>query len=220
MTTIAEELQQDVESQYVSERKGLSYITGRYVKQRLNEIFGWDGWSYEVVEQKMVHLDEEAVRWLAHVRLKIHQGEAPYSIIKDGIAIGHGTCKDRYGKPLSPGRLNEVIDFAAAEAVTDALKRAAVSLGQNLGLSLYPMTSDAQGHKTFDTQQEERTGVAPAEHPFDVQGFALRIGAAESLEELHTVGEDIGKADLTQPKKEILKALYGTAKKRLEAKRG
>jgi hypothetical protein len=110
--------------------------------------------------------------------------------------------------------MNEVIDFAAAEAVTDALKRAAVSLGQNLGLSLYPMTSDSEGHKTFDAQPADE-GIRVAD---DVSGFATRIGASESLEELATVGRDIATAGLTQPKKEILKTLYQTAQRRLEKK--
>lgn len=206
---IKDELEKDVAPQYVSERSGLSYITGRYVKQRLNEIFGWDGWSYTVVEQRLVSLDDEAVRWFAHVRLTLNDGSVEAAVTRDGLAVGHGTMKDRYGKPYSPGRANEVIDFAAAEAVTDALKRAAVSLGQNLGLSLYPMASDADGHKTFDSDPGH-----------EVNEFATRIGAAESIEELTNVGKDIADAGLTQPKKEILKALYGTAMKRLEKKHG
>lgn len=80
---------------------------------------------------------------------------------------------------------------------------------------------DAEGAmRAHRPRTEERTEIAPAEHPSDVQGFALRIGASESLDELTELGLEIAKSDLTQPKKEILKALYATAKKRLEAKRG
>jgi hypothetical protein len=207
----ATRLAKDIPSEFISERKGLSYVTGRFVKQTLNDIFGWNGWSYQILEQRMLSIDEEAVRWLVHLRLTVNDGSIENAITRDGLAIGHGTLKDRYGKPLSPGRMNEVIDFAAAEAVTDALKRAAVSLGQALGLGLYPMTSDAEGRKTFD---------APDALMDDVGGFATRIGAAESLEELRGVGRDIATADLTQPKKDILRALYMTAEKRLEKKHG
>jgi hypothetical protein len=207
-------LETDVPSEYVSERKGLSYVTGRYVKQRLNEIFGWDGWGYVLISERLLSIDEDSVRWFAHVRLTVATSDGVMSMNRDGIAVGHGTLKDRYGKALSPGRMNEVIDFAAAEAVTDALKRAAVSLGQNLGLSLYPMTSDSEGHKTFDAAPADE-GIRVAD---DVSGFATRIGASESLEELATVGRDIATAGLTQPKKEILKTLYQTAQRRLEKK--
>lgn len=139
--TVQEALATDVPAQFVSERKGLSYVTGRYTKQRLNELFGPLGWSYEIVDNYQLSLDEEAVRWFAHVRLTVQvYGEDPVTVTKDGIAVGHGVLKSK-GQPVSPSRASEVIDFAAAEAVTDALKRAAVSLGQNLGLSLYPLTA-------------------------------------------------------------------------------
>jgi len=141
-------LRTPVAQQYVSERKGLSYVTGRYVKQTLNELFGPLGWSYEVIENYPINpkFDDGTARWFAHVRLTIQVGER--SVTKDGLAVGHGVLRKeiwKNGKPtgefeeVSGGRANEVIDFAAAEAVTDALKRAASTVGQVLGLSLYPL---------------------------------------------------------------------------------
>lgn len=137
--TTADILRSDVNPIYVSERKGLSYVTGRYVKQTLNEIFGPLGWSYQVIEQYPLTEDVKAARWFAHIRLTVSVGDI--TATKDGLAIGHGVLSTREGKPVSPSRASEVWDFAAAEAVTDGLKRAAVSLGQVLGLSLYPLTA-------------------------------------------------------------------------------
>jgi len=146
--SLAEVLRQDVRPEFVSERKGLSYVTGRYVKQSLNELFGPLGWQYVVVNQYAINDDPAAARWFAHVRLSVSVGDR--TVARDGLAIGHGTLekeiwenRQRTGKfeKVSVGRANEVWDFAAAEAVTDALKRAASSLGQALGLSLYPLTA-------------------------------------------------------------------------------
>jgi len=146
--TLVEILRTPVAPQYVSERKGLSYVTGRYVKQTLNELFGPLGWSYEVIDNYPINpsFNDGAARWFAHVRLTIYVAER--TVTRDGLAVGHGVLRKEIWenrKPtgkfedVSDGRANEVIDFAAAEAVTDALKRAASSLGQVLGLSLYPL---------------------------------------------------------------------------------
>lgn len=159
--SIREILAQPVAPEFVSERKGLSYVTGRYTKQRLNELFGPLGWSYRIVDNYQLSCDEEAVRWFAHVRLTafvLDGDNGKVEVTKDGLAVGHGVLKSK-GKPVSPSRASEVIDFAAAEAVTDALKRAAVALGQNLGLSLYPLT--AGGAPTTSTSKPAEKQAPP-----------------------------------------------------------
>jgi recombination DNA repair RAD52 pathway protein len=131
MSDTAKALQQDVAPEFVSERSGLSYVTGRYTKQRLNELFGPLGWSFEVLD---VRLDRDNMSAFVHGRLTvtIHQKDAePVTVTKDGLALGFASGRSN----------NEAFDFAIAEGVTDPLKRAAVGLGQNLGLCLYPLTA-------------------------------------------------------------------------------
>lgn len=131
MSDTASALRQDVDPEFVSERSGLSYVTGRYTKQRLNELFGPLGWSFEVLTAT---LDRENVACFVHGRLTvtIHQKDGTsVTASRDGVALGFASGRNN----------NEAFDFACAEAVTDALKRAAVGLGQNLGLSLYPLTA-------------------------------------------------------------------------------
>jgi recombination DNA repair RAD52 pathway protein len=130
---IGQQLSQSLSPDVVSERKGLSYVTGRYVKETLNRIFGYAGWEYTIEEFQI--LDD--FRAFAHVRLTVNFGGQ--IIVRDGVAVGYGSSKTFDGGELSEGRKNEVLDFACAEAVTDALKRAAVSLGPALGLELYPL---------------------------------------------------------------------------------
>ena len=131
------QLAQDVADEFISERQGLDYVTGRYVKQRLNEVFGWDGWSYTI--DSFEHAcPENNGRAKCALSLVVFTDRG--LVRRAGVAQGYGNLVDREGNAVSVDRANQVLDFADAEAVTDALKRAAVSLGQNLGLSLYPMT--------------------------------------------------------------------------------
>jgi hypothetical protein len=211
-------LNEDVPREHITERKSgstsLSYVTGRYVKQRLSEIFGWDGWTYTVVEQKIITLDANCIRWFAHVALSVHTEDG--CIERHGIAVGHGLLskevwenKQRTGRyePVSAGRANEVIDFAAAEAVTDALKRAAVSIGQNLGLSLYPYAKgDTSKLPTAEESQELEAR------------FLGQISESTNLASLKQVGGRI-KADqekLSGDAIRSLKALYSGKQHELE----
>lgn len=235
MDDIQKQLSEDVEPQYITTRgegkNALDYVTGRYVKQRLNEIFGWDGWSYEVVEQKLVTLDDHCVRWFAHVRLTVFTNPANDGITRDGMAVGHGLLEkekweQRDGRwrktgqwePVTPGRANEVVDFAAAEAVTDALKRAAVSLGQNLGMSLYPIAKGKKedpGHtEPVPLPEPPKAEPEPTDTP-DVYGMARRMGEAKTPNELAELAAELAKLNLTEKDRTMLASIYQTAKGRL-----
>lgn len=114
----------------------LSYVEGWYVIDRLNEIVGNAGWSYDVPMPQIV-VDEErdggtdrngkprGMRW--------HVTYTARCVLKVGDATicdwgaGHGVDKDR-------GIAHE---SAIKEAATDALKRCAKSLGRSMGLALY-----------------------------------------------------------------------------------
>ena len=152
MSDTATALQQDVGPEFVSERSGLSYVTGRYTKQRLNELFGPLGWSFEVIRAT---LDRDNMACFVHGRLTvtIHQPEGdPVVVAKDGLALGFASGRSN----------NEAFDFAIAEAATDSLKRAAVSLGQNLGLCLYPLTAGgAQKKKAAPKKKAPAKKAAP-----------------------------------------------------------
>jgi recombination DNA repair RAD52 pathway protein len=229
---IAKELEQDVPAGAITQRNKLDYVTGRYIKQRLNEIFGWQGWGYEVISERIITLDENCVRWFAHVRLTTMCDDG--HTVQDGMAVGHGLLTKevweggrRTGRfePVSAGRANEIIDFAAAEAVTDALKRAAVRLGQNLGLSLYPY---AKGSKEAPHEIAETPVEAPElqdDHPLPqntetaatslLDGFSRRLGEANSLEELKQVWVQVQAAPLSQEQKHMLETIKDMSKDRV-----
>ena len=213
MTDIAEQLSTPVPYEYVSQRSGgggikLDYVSGRYVKQRLNELFGWDGWSMEILDKQL--FPEECTAFV-HLRLRVvpqnEQGQRLFgqAIVRDGMAYGHG----RKGA--------EGFDFAIAEAVTDALKRAAVTLGQNLGLSLYPMSKgskvDPAAHSIADTPQSRPK--PPSTNLAD--SFADRIGQCTNATELEQVGAQMAHAGLKEEEKQLLRHIYAKTKERLSA---
>ena len=167
--TMWEILRADVADQYVSERSGLSYVTGRYVKQTLNQIFGPLGWSYTIVDQYPIgDFTGESAQWFCHLRLSVTVGD--FTTTRDGMAVGHGLLVTRKGR-VSPGRANEIIDFAAAESVTDALKRAAVSLGGVLGLSLYPLTAGDKSASSAPAPRPAPKGKSGLKAPKNTEKF-------------------------------------------------
>lgn len=131
--------------------KKLSYAEGHYVIRTLNRIFGNAAWSYRVTAREVFRermLDKtkngEVERW--HVSYsascELRAGEATI------VDVGHGHGIDR--------DCGLAIESAEKEAATDALKRAAKSLGDACGLALY------------DKQQE---------HVVDAAGLVPEVGA-------------------------------------------
>lgn len=130
-----EELRQPLSSQVVKQRRQggtqLSYVEGWWVIRELNRIFGFDGWTQDVVELKCVSERERkigrdqrdgwGVSYVARVRLTV------LGIQREGVGAGHGIDADC-------GLAHE---SAIKEAATDALKRAAMTFGNPFGLALY-----------------------------------------------------------------------------------
>lgn len=137
--SIQEKLNAAIPKECIADKQGLSYVSHRYVKQTLNEVFGWDGWSYTV---ERIDLNREKMEAFVHVRLSVGD------VTRDGIAVGFLPKPRDKAKHETWSNNSQGFDFAVAEGVTDALKRAAVSLGNSLGLELYPMVPKGQGKKS------------------------------------------------------------------------
>lgn len=160
-------LSQDLSPLLVSHRKqggaNLSYMEAWQIKATLIRVFGFGGFSADVIEAKVLRMQQDvpAVEWVgtsgnrtkrikkdpetgqvifnwsvtaqAVVRLTIHQTGATFT----EAAAASQTGPD----------VGEVTDFAIKTAESDALKRAAIYLGTQFGLSLYNNggTSDVVG---------------------------------------------------------------------------
>lgn len=107
------------------------YIEGWHAMAEANRIFGFDGWNYEIVKNDCVNQapreigkDKKpgfGVTYVSTVRVTV-QG-----VIREDVGSGHGY-------DLDCGLAHE---SAIKEAVTDALKRALRSFGNQFGLALY-----------------------------------------------------------------------------------
>jgi hypothetical protein len=227
MTDIQKLLDEPIPRECISEKQGLSYISHRYIKEHLNKVFGWDGWSYEVVDKQIF---EEKLACFAHVRLTVMGNSGP--VTRDGMALGFPANQDTA----------QSFDFAIAESVTDALKRAAVSLGSSMGLELYPMTKGAKAPKPGPPQRDPH-GTRPDHPSYDryeqsagdghddpvadaeprlgevalIDRFTGSIAGSTSLSGLKMVGMTIKDSGLSNAAKDGLHEIYAEKKRKLES---
>lgn len=139
----------------ISTREGggrkLSYLEGWYVIDRLNQIFGQGGWSYNTetmtcVFQGPVDNRGKTSHWANYVaKVTLLAGGAVFS------DFGYGDGSD----PVYPGKAHEL---AVKEAVTDGLKRCAKNLGYSMGLALYDKSRENVDEGETEVQSKARTG--------------------------------------------------------------
>lgn len=106
----------------------LSYLEAWDVKAHLIRIFGFGGWSADVLESTLAFEDKNEkgqwnVGYKVTLRLAIPALECTYT----ESAVGSANLPQR----------GEAHDMAIKTAESDALKRAAINLGTQFGLSLY-----------------------------------------------------------------------------------
>ena len=106
----------------------LSYLEAWDVKAHLIRIFGFGGWSADVLESALAFEEKNEkgqwnVGYKVMLRLLIPALDCTYT----EAAVGSATLPQR----------GEAHDMAIKTAESDALKRAAINLGTQFGLSLY-----------------------------------------------------------------------------------
>ena len=105
--------------------RSLSYLEAWDVKAHLIRIFGFGGWSWHVSTADQVFEQEKDGKWNVGYKVigTLTVGDAVYT----EAAVGSSTLPSR----------GEAHDMAVKTAESDALKRAAINLGTQFGLSLY-----------------------------------------------------------------------------------
>ena len=114
--------------------KSLSYLESWDVKAHLIRIFGFGGWSWNVLKAELAFEEKnEKSQWNVGYkvigRLYIPPLECDYT----EAAVGSASLPQR----------GEAHDMAIKTAESDAIKRAAINLGDQFGLSLYNNGSTA-----------------------------------------------------------------------------
>ena len=131
-STQKEILLKGINANRIAKRQGgggrsLSYLEAWDVKAHLIRIFGFGEWSWDVSQAELAFESESNGKWNVGYKvvgkLHIHSTQATYT----EAAVGSATLPQR----------GEAHDMAIKTAESDALKRAAINLGDQFGLSLY-----------------------------------------------------------------------------------
>lgn len=124
--SLNEPFPQEVERQLKKSGTYLTYIPVSEVITRLNNVLGFDGWSYEIIKCERDTLDPDFI--VAHVRMEVFpSGERFVSVSKDGFG----------GQKIKRTKNGDIVDLGDEfkGAVSDALKKAAQALGVGLYLA-------------------------------------------------------------------------------------
>lgn len=118
----------------------LSYLEAWDVKAHLTRIFGFGNWDGEVIESHLVYEDSPhgdnknyRVGYRVTYQLTIRDQHGEHLCRHTETAVGSARLPDR----------GEAHDMSIKTAESDALKRAAINLGTQFGLSLYNNGSTA-----------------------------------------------------------------------------
>lgn len=213
---INDQLNQNIPDSAVKRRDfdGMDYVEGWWVIDQLNQIFGYDNWSHEIIS-----LDEV---WSGPVKNNLG---VVYKCICCITADGATRFGAATGRGISKNP-SDAYDTAIKAAETDALKRAAIKFGRYLGLALYdkdklyvggggeaPLertpsnapqwTINFKNLVDFATQMETKLTEAPT------QGFLARVWSDNSDALKALAKED-------DAKYAALKALYDVQTKKLK----
>jgi hypothetical protein len=133
-----EQLLQPINPRRVSVLDGLSHVEAYEIRAHLNRIFGFGLWSEELLELvELFALPTETknkkpainVAYRATVRLTVRTA--------DGTVLGPYTEAAVGGSIMPDFKRADAYDMAIKTAESQALKRCAVNLGDQFGLSLY-----------------------------------------------------------------------------------
>ncbi|QKF78234.1 Rad52/Rad22 family DNA repair protein [Arcobacter defluvii] len=151
-----EVLNKELDSNRIKTREkgnvSLSYIEGFDVIETANIIFGYGNWSYLIsslnqVSQEQNHNQNFVVCYKAVVKLIIKDENHTKSISRQDVGFGNGVAKT----------LADAHENAGKEAVTDALKRAMRSFGNQFGNSLYDKTRNHQNQdSSYQANQNQQ----------------------------------------------------------------
>lgn len=175
--------------------RNLSYLEAWDVKAHLNRIFGFLNWSADVIDSSLAFEDQnEKGQW-----------QVGYKVVLCLRVNGASYTEAAVGSASLPQR-GEAHDMAIKTAESDALKRAAINLGTQFGLSLYDNGSmkDVVG-KTLDRDTVSQPEGEP-EPPVTEISVADSDGAEAWIGQMKTAIDNGDVAALLEIKKDMTKA--------------
>lgn len=185
------------ESRIKSRSKGninLSYLEAFDIIETANKIFGYGNWEYaitslETVSQETNTNQNTIISYKAVVKITINDLSHNKHISREDVGFGTGIAK----------QLSDAHEGGAKEAVTDAIKRAMRSFGNQFGNSLYDKSRN-------NSQQSQRIQPSHDPQPMQLQTpsqqqnhsphefqslYNLGLQVLEQGSDLVVIGEDI-----------------------------
>lgn len=181
-------LSQELENTRIKSRsKGdieLSYLEGFDVIETANRIFGYGNWSYNIstleqVSQESNQNQNIVICYKAIVVVKVFDAQHAQHISREDVGFGTGIAKT----------LSDAHESAAKEAVTDALKRAMRSFGNQFGNSLY---DKSRQHQSTNATQQPKPSNQVNTIPQDYSKLSnLGLSVMQQGQNLIVMGDDI-----------------------------
>ena len=171
----------------------LSYLEGFDIIDSANKVFGYGNWDYsisklEIVSQELNHNQNHIICYKAIVKVKIYDENHTSYISREDVGFGTGISKT----------LADANEGAAKEAVTDGLKRALRSFGNQFGNSLYDKSRNNHSTNSPNYQKQNyqtpttQTFQQPYKHSQDFTYLTnVGLSVVEQGSNLIVVGEDI-----------------------------
>ena len=173
----------DIEPSRIKHRtKGtisLSYLEGFDLIETANKIFGHGNWSYTITSLDQVSQETNAnqnsvICYKSLIKLTIYNQDHSKHISKEDVGFGTGIAKT----------LADAHEGGAKEAVTDGLKRAMRSLGNQFGNSLYDKSRTSHSQTTVPTQlptPQPTQHQAPTQNPIQVPQAQYQFASLTNL---------------------------------------
>ena len=156
-----EDLEKELESSRIKTReKGniqLSYIEAHDFITTANRIFGYGHWEYSISSLEVVSVEvnqnqNNIISYKAIVHVVVYNENHSQKVCREDVGFGSGIAKT----------LADAHESGAKEAVTDALKRAMRSFGNQFGNSLYDKSRNHQmNQQPQNNQSQNQTSYPP-----------------------------------------------------------
>lgn len=156
-----ESLEQELENSRIKTReKGniqLSYIEAHDFITTANRIFGYGQWEYSISSLEVASVEvnqnqNNIISYKAIVHVVVYNENHSQKVCREDVGFGSGIAKS----------LSDAHESGAKEAVTDALKRAMRSFGNQFGNSLYDKSRNHQmNQQPQGNQSQNQTSYPP-----------------------------------------------------------
>jgi len=174
----------------------LSYLEGYDIIDTANFAFGFGNWSYSVtlleqVSEELNQNQNRVIGYKAIVSVTVYDLHHKATVTREDVGFGTGIARD-YASAHESG---------AKEAVTDGLKRAFRTFGNQFGNALYDKSQKHVDHTPTQPQQIPQTQSQPHAQSQDPYAPLRQLGmdVVEQNGELVVTGSTYGKQQHIKP---------------------